>query len=873
MLEDNNNDMNMLGDPQNVSSPDMALDMNKDESFEGEDEDGGGELDINGEPKNSKRRKMNGSGKGNGAVARRGGARQEPAPAERQLQELISSLTKQIASDKQPAKKDLKDTQKEATPEGSYPSYNNMPMTTVSQQRPSMTTPPFSPYTNSMDMSAGPSQQNQMPGPYLNNMWQEGALSLSSTVTTYLDAYSRYIARHISVHPQVFEPGSALRILSNPNEQRTPLAFQTFAVLANGARVTGHVPASNDFATRARRTLGAVFDQTDTLVAQGLMILSYYMSGEAEADKTMYYLQLARKMCQHLKTRTSDYYMLILMTIGFASPHPEEKLEVFSELKQRLGPLLSSSLDNVSRNFTLTLAIISVQLELELAKLRPEYNADYPVMLQVLERLEKMLASDKCTSYSKLGFRIFLEVIRAQCYCNLGLREMAVECTNAVSELCKDPEFQYVPIGVLGGVAMMATIQLQESRMDLVREHIARMNKMSTTYPFVRLIAKKLSEALQDKVNKAYERIHHERNLETGLKDIPPTGVVPGVPAVSPSPMSTGSPSSPSYPQDHPSPHHGMPTSQPSPQLPPQMPPHGGYPVDHGVDYRGMGSQHMFPPEHDMSRQGRLPSSVGMPSQMPMGEHHSYMKQPMVTDGPAHGMSPYDQHMGGMEHGGMGMGSPAMMPTHRGMHPEHGDYMDQRRMPTHPDRMPTQDRGYPPQPMHTMHHMQQPPMHSQMPPEHDPYSRGSADRSKMWPGDRRMDRGMDHSQIPHQQQVPPHYMPQQSPQQSHSFSQMMQQPPPPSSGQYPPSMTRTGLAHGGQRGPGQMPTQGMYNMPYGNPPPYMQQPAPSGPPQQQGGFGMSRSALGGGMMGGGYSNTGDDVLDLHAPMRFADQNG
>ena len=68
----------------------------------------------------------------------------------------------------------------------------------------------------------------------MGTAWQEGALSLSSTVTTYLDAYSRYIARHISVHPGVFEPGSALRILGNPNEQRTPLAFQTFAVLANG---------------------------------------------------------------------------------------------------------------------------------------------------------------------------------------------------------------------------------------------------------------------------------------------------------------------------------------------------------------------------------------------------------------------------------------------------------------------------------------------------------------------------------------------------------------------------------------------------------------------------------------------------------------
>jgi len=112
-----------------------------------------------------------------------------------------------------------------------------MPMTTVPQQQ-HLATPPYAPYPNSMEMSAS-SQQNQPPSmqggvSYTSNVWQEGALSLSSTITTYLDAYSRYIARHISVHPQVFEPGSALRILSNPNEQRTPLAFQTFAVLANG---------------------------------------------------------------------------------------------------------------------------------------------------------------------------------------------------------------------------------------------------------------------------------------------------------------------------------------------------------------------------------------------------------------------------------------------------------------------------------------------------------------------------------------------------------------------------------------------------------------------------------------------------------------
>ena len=640
------------------------------------------------------------------------------------------------------------------------------------------------------------------------------------------------------------------------------------------------MPASNDFATRARRTLGAVFDQTDTLVAQGLMILSYYMSGEAEADKTMYYLQLARKMCQHLKTRTSDYYMLILMTIGFASPHPEEKLEVFSELKQRLGPLLSSSLDNVSRNFTLTLAIISVQLELELAKLRPEYNADYPVMLQVLERLEKMLASDKCTSYSKLGFRIFLEVIRAQCYCNLGLREMAVECTNAVSELCKDPEFQYVPIGVLGGVAMMATIQLQEGRMDLVREHIARMNKMSTTYPFVRLIAKKLSEALQDKVNKAYERIHHDRNLDAAIKDVPAgaTGGMPSGVASIPSPMSTITPSSPSFPQDHPGSYgHSMPgpsapTSQPQ-QMPPQ---YSGVPDSH-MDYRNMGtSQHMFPPDHDIrqTRGGMQGAVGGIPPQMPMQEHpHSYMKS-METQ---HGMSPYDQHM---DHSGMGMGPGMGMPQHRGMHgaDQHGgEFIDQRRMqPSHPaDRSGMAHRGdrggYPSVPMHSMHHSQPPPLPQTPHDQHDMY-RGTPDTGgKMWPGDRR---GMEHSQMQHQGQVQSHYgMPQQqqpSPQQPHSYSQMMQQP----SGQYPSSMTRTGLpAHAQQRGPPtQMPSQGMYNMPYGTPPPYGMAPQQP-PPGQQQGFGMSRSAIGGtgGMMGGGYGNSGDDMLDLH--MRYPDQSG
>jgi hypothetical protein len=284
-------------------------------------------------------------------------------------------------------------------------------------------------------------------------------------------------------------------------------------LLNAGARVTGNQPASLEFALKARRTLGAVFDQTDGLVAQGLMILAYYMSGQAEADKTMYYLQLARKMCQHLDTRSSDYYMLILMTIGLASPHHEEKLEVFTELKMRLEPLLSNTItpatnpatSNLNRNFTLTLAIISVQVELEMAKLRMDYNADYAVMLQVLEKLEKMLAADKSSNYSKVGFRIFLEVIRAQCYCSLGLREMAVECTSEVSELAKHPEFPYVPVMVLSGVEMMAMIQLEEGRFDQVHEHIHRLSKMSAIYPSVRLIAQKLNDALQEKTAKSYD--------------------------------------------------------------------------------------------------------------------------------------------------------------------------------------------------------------------------------------------------------------------------------------------------------------------------------------------------------------------------------
>ena len=53
----------------------------------------------------------------------------------------------------------------------------------------------------------------------------------------------------------------------------------------------------------------------------------------------MYYLQLARKMCQHLKTRTSDYYMLILMTIGFASPSSRRKAGGLFRAEAETGPV------------------------------------------------------------------------------------------------------------------------------------------------------------------------------------------------------------------------------------------------------------------------------------------------------------------------------------------------------------------------------------------------------------------------------------------------------------------------------------------------------------------------------------------------------
>jgi hypothetical protein len=57
-------------------------------------------------------------------------------------------------------------------------------------------------------------------------------LAQASTLSMYIDAYQRYISRHISAHPSVFEPGAALKVISS--NQRTPLAFQMYAVLANG---------------------------------------------------------------------------------------------------------------------------------------------------------------------------------------------------------------------------------------------------------------------------------------------------------------------------------------------------------------------------------------------------------------------------------------------------------------------------------------------------------------------------------------------------------------------------------------------------------------------------------------------------------------
>ncbi|ELR14747.1 fungal Zn(2)-Cys(6) binuclear cluster domain containing protein [Acanthamoeba castellanii str. Neff] len=532
----------MLGDPD---SPDDLGSLDDDD----EDEMG---RDKNGQPKSKKRRKYINKACDNCRTRHSRCDGKEPcapcskkgfqcgysAPpsrrgpvSERQLQELITSLTKQIESEKK-MKKDWKDkfyhkAGGPSSPPSSTSGGGGAPFspssdgsggaggggggTMPSDSFNSPTSSAAAAYSGGL-MAAGGREGGDMAGGYGGSTgagW--GGADQASNLAMYVDAYQRYISRHISAHPSVFEPGAALKVISS--NQRTPLAFQMYAVLANGARVTGNQPASLEFALKARRTLGAVFDQTDGLVAQGLMILAYYMSGQAEADKTMYYLQLARKMCQHLDTRSSDYYMLILMTIGLASPHHEEKLEVFTELKMRLEPLLSNTItpatnpatSNLNRNFTLTLAIISVQVELEMAKLRMDYNADYAVMLQVLEKLEKMLAADKSSNYSKVGFRIFLEVIRAQCYCSLGLREMAVECTSEVSELAKHPEFPYVPVMVLSGVEMMAMIQLEEGRFDQVHEHIHRLSKMSAIYPSVRLIAQKLNDALQEKTAKSYD--------------------------------------------------------------------------------------------------------------------------------------------------------------------------------------------------------------------------------------------------------------------------------------------------------------------------------------------------------------------------------
>ncbi len=91
---------------------------------------------------------------------------------------------------------------------------------------------------------------------------------------------------------------------------------------------------------------------------------------------------------------------------------------------------------------------------------------------------------------------------------------MALECSNIVSELAKQPDYQFVPVVVMSGVEMMAMLQLEENRFDVVKDHISRLNKMSTIYPSVRLVAQKLGEALQEKLSKMYERpdraIEHE---------------------------------------------------------------------------------------------------------------------------------------------------------------------------------------------------------------------------------------------------------------------------------------------------------------------------------------------------------------------------
>ena len=61
-----------------------------------------------------------------------------------------------------------------------------------------------------------------------------GGDSHLSHVQPFVDAYQRYILRHISAHASIFEPGRAQALVDDCNQHRTPIAFQTFAILANG---------------------------------------------------------------------------------------------------------------------------------------------------------------------------------------------------------------------------------------------------------------------------------------------------------------------------------------------------------------------------------------------------------------------------------------------------------------------------------------------------------------------------------------------------------------------------------------------------------------------------------------------------------------
>jgi len=487
--------------------------------------------------------------------------------SERQLQELITSLTKQIESEKK-MKKDWKNKIQRRSgppsPTGSSMGGGGGGGGGGNGSGGSGETGPYTPSSESgsggsigadaglhfgSSSSAAAAAGVLAPGSYGNPLTgnyaagsggDSGSWANVDLLQTYIDAYQLYIQWHISAHPSVFEQGMAAKVIHG--NQRSPLAFQMYAVLANGARVVGNQQASVDFATRARRTLGAVFDQTDGLVAQGLMILAYYMSGQAEADKTMYYLQLARKMCQHLDTRSSEYYLPILMAIGFTSPHHEEKLEVLTELQSRLETMQSNA--NLARHFTLTLAIIQMQVELEMARLRMDYNPDYATLLQNLDRLEKSLTSENGTC-SKLGFRLLIEIMRTQCYCALGLRELVTKSTTKISEFAKFPEFQYVPVNVLAGLENIAILQLEQNRPDLVREHIHRFTQMSAIYPSMRLIVQKLQEKLKPFERRSIEEEGLSRMAvgSYGQADGSPLPFTQGYQQQRPHPLSTEPPS------------------------------------------------------------------------------------------------------------------------------------------------------------------------------------------------------------------------------------------------------------------------------------------------------------------------------------------